>query len=313
MSQEIKQFWDLSEEQFNLRIDSREDFYKHLLVSDNLKNFVYWPNELIPIKKAEFKIENKTFTNCSFAFTQIKNITFQNCIFTNCKFNHAEIIECSFHDCSFKYVNMFRVKVYKTYIEPNSFRNIIPNIIDFRGSVKNSNMCVSLFQEILDNSKNEGQPDHTKNADYHFKKWKGLNYIQKRFFPSPGSKKISNWFFVKKFGPNLFSYLFTGYGYRISNFLITFVIGFAFFFFVNYWNWSKYGLEQKDLCIDSFCSKTPNVLSDLYYTLDCTTKLVDSQFQATTDFGMFCLAAQSIFGFFLLGSLLTIISNKFVR
>lgn len=313
MNKIIKQFWNLDEGQFNRKIESQDEFYTALKSADDFRDFVYWPNDLIPKKKFEYKIENKTFTNCSFAFTTFENLIFQNCKFSNCKFNHAKIKDCRFHDCTFKYVNMFKVTVKKTYLEPNSFRNIIPNIRALAGSVKNANMCVTFFQEVLDNSKDEGQPEHTKNADYHFKKWKGLNYFQKRFFPEKDSRRTSNWMFIKKFFPNLSLYMLTGYGYRIPNFLIVFILGFSFFFYKNHLNWKEYGLVKKDLAIDSFNPLEPNLSSTLYYTLDCTTKLIDSQFQATTNFGMGWLTAQSFFGFFLLSALLTIIINKFVR
>lgn len=313
MSKEIKEFWNLDSGQFKSKIESQEELYKILNISDDVKDFVYWPKELKPNSKNQYKIENKTFTNCSFAITEIENILFQNCKFNNCKFNHAKIKECRFHDCSFQYVNMFKVVVKKTYVEPNSFRNIIPNIRDFKGCLKNANMCVTFFQEILDNSKDEGQPEHTKQADYHFRKWKGLNYIQKRFYPEKDSRRTTNWTFIKKFVPNMLLYFFTGYGYKIPNFVIVFLVGFSFFFYKNYNNWLDYGLVKKDLEIESFNPELPNYSSTFYYTLDSTTKLVDSQFQATTEFGMFWLTTQSLFGFFLLSALLTIIINKFVR
>lgn len=313
MSKIIKKFWDLDENQFNRKIESQVEFYTALKSADDFKNFVYWPKELNPKEKHEYKIENKTFTNCSFAFTKFSNIIFQNCKFHNCKFNHSIIQGCRFHDCNFQYVNMFKVTVKKTYVEPNSFRNIIPNIRDFIGCVTNANMCVTFFQEILDNSKDEGQPEHTKQADYHFRKWKGLNYIQKRFKPEKDNRRTSNWMFIKKFFPNLSLYLLTGYGYRIPNFLIVFVAGFSFFAYKNHLNWKDYGLKQKDLSIDVFNPIEPNISSTFYYTLDCTTKLIDSQFQATTTFGMGWLTAQSLFGFILLSALITIILNKFVR
>lgn len=309
----IKQFWNLDENHFNRKIISQEEFYTALKSTDDLKDFVYWPTSLIPQKPVEHKIENKTFTNCSFAFTTFENIIFQNCKFINCRFNHAKIKECRFHDCLFKYVNMFKVTIKKTYLEPNSFRNIIPNIQNFKGSIKNANVCVTFFQEILDNSKDEGQPEQAKQADYHFRKWKGLNYIQKRFAPEKNSRTTTNWTFIKKFVPNMLLYFFTGYGYKIPNFLIVFFIGFSFFFYKNYNNWLNYGLVKKDLKIESFNPELPNYSSTFYYTLDSTTKLVDSQFQATTEFGMAWLTAQSFFGFFLLSALLTIIINKFVR
>jgi hypothetical protein len=85
------------------------------------------------------------------------------------------------------------------------------------------------------------------------------------------------------------------------------------FFVINYRNWPKYQLTQKDLAISVYDRDSVNMASNFYYTLDVTTKLVDSQFQATTNYGMFWLTFQSIVGFIFLSALVTIILNRFVK
>lgn len=306
-------FWNLKEDQFARKIESQSEFYKAMKSSDDLKNFVYWPKNLIPKEKDQYKIENKSFTNCSFAFTCFENIIFQNCKFINCKFNRAKIKNCNFHECTFKYVNMFKVEIVKTYIEPDSFKNIIPILKKTKMALKNANMCVTFFQNLLENSKKEEQPEHIRQASYYFKKWKGLNVLQKRFYPKQENEAISTFKCLSKFIPNAFEYLLTGYGYRIRNFLIIFIIGFAFFFWKNYVNWELYGLVQKDLKIETFNANSPNLRANFYYTLDSITNIIDSQFQATTNYGMLWLTIQSVFGFVVLTALITIILNKFVR
>ena len=104
-----------------------------------------------------------------------------------------------------------------------------------------------------------------------------------------------------------------GYGLRFRNFGATFIIFFLIFFSVNYNNWQSYSLAQKDICIEAFNPDSVSITSNFFYTLDVTTKLIDSQFQPKSDVGMFWLSFQSIFAFILLSALLTILVNRFVK
>ncbi len=314
MSKQINSFWNLSVEQFKRELTTQKDFYDMLLsVDKGVSNFVYKPTILDPSCIDEYRIFNVKFSNCSFAFTEIKNVSFFNCHFENCKFNHCLFENCNFHDCTFRYVNMFRVKVANTYVDPNSFSDIIPNYRDFLGAVQNANMCVSFFQTLLNNAIDTGQPEFEKHADYHFKKWKGINYLQKKFVTSTYYEQIDWFLFLRNFIPNFVQYWITGFGYRVTNFVLTFAVGFSFFFYMNHSNWNSYSVKTRDVLINSFQTDTANIKSSIYYTLDATTKLIDSQMQPTTDLGMAWLSIQGVFGFLLLSGLITIILNKFVK
>jgi hypothetical protein len=119
--------------------------------------------------------------------------------------------------------------------------------------------------------------------------------------------------FFKNFIPNFVSYVFTGYGYRVVNFLIAFVIGFIVFFIINRFNWNRYEMKQRDLKIESFVADSSNFSSNFYFTLDATTKLVDCQFQPSSNYGMLLFTVQGVFGFILLSALISILTNKYVK
>lgn len=307
-------FWELSIENYGSKIESQSEFYKIIKTADKgVKDFVFWPKSIIPTSKAESIIKDIKFSDCSFAFTSFENITFYNCTFFNCKFNHSAFKNCKVHDCTFTYVNMFKTEISETYVDPDSFKKIIPNFKNPLLAVRNANMCVAFFQTLFNNCKETGQEIFENNADYHFKKWKGINYIQRKFVKSPFLVKISWKTFLKKFTPNLLQYLITGYGHKIENFLATFIIGFVSFFFLNKYYWVYYCLQKRDVQIDNFNSELYNSYANFVYTFDSITKLIDSQIQPTSELGMWILVIQGIFGFLLLSSLFSIISNKFIK
>ena len=309
----MKTFWDLSVGE-KRKLETEDAFYEMLKTArEGVANFVYWPEALKGSKSTGYKVVRLHFSDCSFAFTKFEKIDFYNCRFSNCKFNHCEFNNCNFHDCEFTYANMFRVRVSNCYLDPNSFASIIPNFRDFAGAVRNANMPVSFFQTLLNNARDTGKTEFEKNAEYHFKKWKGLNLIQKKFTDGPYSDKLSNISFARKFVPSLIQYIVTGYGYKVGNFLMTFLVVFSAFFCINHQKWRKYNLEKKDVDIACFNKDTPNVYSSLFYTLDGTTKVVDSQMHPKSNEGMVWLSIQGVFGLFLFGGLITIVQNKYVK
>jgi len=307
-------FWDFSISQYARQISTQADFYQMLLTSAGaVRDFVYLPTQLKPASRAEIKITKTTFSDCSFAKTDFENLEFYNCNFFNCKFNLSKFIDCKFHDCKFTFVNMSFVQVTNSYLDANSFGNIIPNYRNFKIAVKSSNMCVTFFQTLYHNANDTGQEQHKLSADYHFQKWKGLNLIQKRFVNRPFSYKISLTEFLKKYPISLFQYIFTGYGYKIWNFLFSFLLGFSFFLTINHIMWKQFNVCERDVPLQSFSCIVPNFKTSIFYTLDATTKLIDSQMQPTSDSGMFWLCGQGVFGFLLLTGVINIISNKFVK
>lgn len=314
MKETYKDFWNFSIGRYTTQLANQTDFYKMLATSaGGVRDFVYMPLDLIPQTKQEHKITRVTFSDCSFAKTHLQNIEFYSCKFVNCKFNLSKFTNCKFHDCDFNTVNMSFVEVTNSYLDPDFFGSIIPNYRNFSVAVQSANMCVTFFQTLYHNAKDTGQEEHKKNADYHFQKWKGLNYLQKRFTKQPYSDKITWSEFLKKYPLNLFQYLVTGYGYRVTNFLFTFILVFCFFGFKNYTNWTVYDVEKRDVEINSFKPDSSSIETTFYYTLDATTKLIDSQMQPKSMEGMLWLSLQGVVGFILLSCLITIILNKFVK
>jgi len=86
------------------------------------------------------------------------------------------------------------------------------------------------------------------------------------------------------------------------------------FFVLNCVFWQEYGLTTNNsLPVNVFDKDSVSTSSNFYYTLDAATKLVDSPFQVTTDFGIILLIIQSFVGFIFLSALIAIIINRFVK
>lgn len=286
-------------------IPDQAEFERLLNMSDSFKNALYKSDELKESAgRKNLKIKDCSFSNFSFSKTKIKNVIFINCKFTDCLFIGAEIKDCEFSNCRFSNVNTFKIVIENTYINPDSF-------IDSIKGIEKSNIGIHLFQQLLQNSRQQGQQKFSRVAEYNFNKWSDNLTLNKYRNEKP--YKISFCQFLKEYPLNiLFKWTF-GYGLRFRNFIVTFSICFISFFFVNMYNWTNYSLKEKDICIDAFHPDSTGVVSNLFYTMDVTTKLVDSQFQPTSNIGMFWLSFQSIVAFILLSGLITILINRFVK
>lgn len=284
---------------------TEKDFADHLKRSKDLRNVLYEPDILQPLPPfPKFKIKDTYFNNVSFSKTKLDKVVFINCSFEDCLFIGTEIENCEFHNCKFKNCNTHKIKIYKTYVNPSNFSNCF-------NKIGQSNVAVHLFQQLINNSIDEGQSEFRRFAEYNFKKWQDKLAINKFWNKEP--YKISLWEFIKQYPLScLYRYSF-GYGLRLRNFIFSFASIFILFFAINYYNWSKYELAQKDIAISVYDKDSVNFASNFYYTLDATTKFVDSQFQATTNYGMIWLSLQSIVGFVFLSALVTIILNRFVK
>lgn len=277
----------------------------HLERSKDLRNVLYEPACIQPsLGHPKLKIKETTFNNVSFSKTKIENVVFLNCFFEDCLFIGTEIENCEFHNCNFKNCNTHKINISKTYINPNNFSSCF-------NKIEQANIAVHLFQQLVNNSTDEEQSKFRRIAEYNFKKWQDKLSLNKLINKKP--YKISFFTFLKQYPLSWLYRYFFGYGLRLRNFILSFSAIFIVFFIVNYVNWNKYELCPKDMSISVYDKDHVNVASNFYYTLDATTKLVDSQFQATTNFGMFWLTFQGILGFVFLSALVTIILNRFVK
>lgn len=277
----------------------------HLDRSKDLRGVLFEPDILKPLSSfAKFKIRDTNFNNVSFSKTKLDRVVFINCTFEDTLFIGTDIENCEFHNCKFKNCNTHKIKISKTYVNPSNFSDCFKKI-------GQANIAVHLFQQLINNSIDEGQSEFRRKAEYYFKKWQDRLAINKFWNSEP--YKISALDFIKQYPLSWLYRYFFGYGLRLRNFIFSFSAIFLLFFLINYINWGRYELLPKDLSISVYHKDSVNVASNFYYTLDATTKLVDSQFQASNNFGMLWLSFQSIIGFIFLSALVTIILNRFVK
>lgn len=286
-------------------ITSLADFINLLNHSTGLVNMLYKPNQLNPNHTyPKINIQDKTFSNFSFSKTIIKKVTFCNCVFTDCLFIGTSLFDCEFHNCRFINVNTFKIRIKNTLLKPESFD------LCLTGRDK-ANIGVHLYHQLLSNSKEKGSSKDVRLAEFNFKKWDDKltlsKFLDKKPYP------ISLYSFLKTYTFNfIFRWTF-GYGLRFRNFFVTFSITFLLFFIINYSRWNHYSLTHKDTIINAFNPDSVNLSSNLFYTLDVTTKLIDSQIQPQSNEGMMWLSIQSIVAFVLLSALATILVNRFVK
>lgn len=301
----LNNFWKLNGKPEE--INKKSDFRNIVFGNDEIKNIIYWPDILKPTKKhPRLKIEKKSFNNVSFTKTILQDVDFTSCHFEDCLFIGSTIDNCKFRKCTFKNVNTDDIEIKKTYINPSSFTSNYS-----KSDIGKANLAVHLFQQLLNNSRDEEQSEFARNADYNFKKWQGRlsksKYQLKKPYPinwiEHKTEYVPNWLYRWSFG----------YGLRLRNFFLSFGIVYVVFYILNLVLWNNYKLTKKDLSIDSFDPNIYGLKANFFYTTDVTTQLVDSQFQPSTDLGMFMLTFQGITGFVLFTFLITILINKFVK
>lgn len=286
-------------------ITSQDDLVLLLNSSNVINNIKYLPNRLENVSPhPRLKISQKAFTNVSFSKTVISCVDFTYCHFENCLFIGTTITECDFQQCSFKNINTHKIIFLRTYINPSLFRTNYSNVSE-------ANLAVHLFQQLLNNSQDNEQRQFARIANFNFLKWKGKlswnKFINRQPYP------INFWDFLKDGIPN-YIYRFTfGYGLRLRNFFYTFIMAFILFYTLNYIYWKDYVLSKKDLTIECFKPSEVSLTANFFYTVDITTKIIDSQFQPSSTFGMFMLTVEGVTGFVFFSFLITILVNKFVK
>jgi hypothetical protein len=282
------------------------DFYDHLNHSKDLRDGMYVPDVIGKENSTTTKkIENTSFDNFSFRGTVFYKITFISCNFNDCLFTWDKFYECEFIDCRFINSNFHKCAFVQCLADPLQFK-----IAVHKSAWDKSNIAVHLFDRLYRNAHETFRPDHARYASYLYSKWETRLLYQKYKIKKPYE---INWkqFYPKYIWQLLYKGTF-GYGYRIRNFLLTFAGIYLISFTVNYSFWNKYKLEKKDVKLLSFDPDTVSIASNIFYTAEATTKLIDSQIQPTSDFGMIMLAFQSMLTFVLLSALITILANRFI-
>ena len=288
-----------------IAINKPQELLDLLLTQSNISHKVYWPEKLASASPSErLKISNKTFKNFSFSNTEILNVDFTDCHFENVLFKRTSIEGCDFQRCTFKRVNTHKITISRTYINPQNF---VKNYV----YIEESNMAVHLFQQLLNNSKDNEQNEFARVANYNFHKWKGIlaknKYLNKRPYSIGWGEYFTTYYL------NIV-YRFTfGYGLRLRNFILSFAVVFLLSFITNCLFWQDYKLLCKDINIDAFDASSANFSANFFYTVDCTTKIIDSQFQPSSNLGMFIAIAEGGLSLVCFTFLITILQNKYVK
>lgn len=289
------------------KVKKQSKLMKIILANDEISDVIYYPDEFQPdMTQRKIKIKSKTFRNVSFSKTSFKNLDFTLCHFEDCLFIGSKIMNCKFIKCTFKNVNTHEIQINNTYLNPQSFKNNFN-----RKDILKSNIAVHLFQQLLNNSRDDEQSEMARKANFQFKCWQGRLTRSKFFYKQPYSISIHE-FLYEVVSNYLFRWVF-GYGLRIRNFIYTFTTIFILFFLFNMSYWKEYQMCQKDFAIRAFTCDTFNFKANFFYTAGVMTQLVDSQFQPSSDLGMCMLTIQGFSGFILLSFLITVLINRFVK
>ena len=135
----------------------------HFKTSDHLKSVQFWPEDW---PTSLTKMSNRHFNNVNLSKTKFTRVTFKECTFEDCLFVGTQFIEVEFHRCSFINCNFYKTSFEKCYLDPKVI------LIDKVYKSTQSNVFVTLFQRLLDNSAALHQADFAATADIRFRQWK---------------------------------------------------------------------------------------------------------------------------------------------
>ena len=255
----------------------------------------YGPNKLVgPTAPGKLRIENIAFCNVSFSGTHLSFLHFENCKFDDCLFVGAVVDNCSFVGCSFLNCNFSRCNIDKCYVDPRSFESCIdPHIYPEIG--------VSLYQELLHNSRQIAQPEFTREAQFQLMRWMRF---EKRKEMREGEKGLLN--LVSTAADISSSWLLekiAGYGLRLGRF-ITASIAFVFLIsLINYFFQHSLGLMLNSKPVDTF-------VEALYFSVIVITSLGFGDITPTTQIGQVVVSLEAVSGFFMFAVLASMLYRR---
>lgn len=292
------EFWRLTGTKL---IESPEEFHDLLQVSRHIQLVSYRPSVLQATDDPkQSRIQDTTFERVSFSKTCISGFSFRNCTFEHCLFIGAAIRDCEFHNCTFILTNTHKLSISGTYLDPMSFRKcLVPH--------KHQNIGVHLYQMLLSNSRGTEQIEFERDAQFLFLRWKRFQdgYEIRNWGKREGTSRLSGRFILKCFG-----YLrrwawerFFGAGLRLRNFVATVAAAMTGFTMLNYGLREEFGLTLEDAPITSWWEA-------LYYTVVSFTTVGYGDIVPGTHIGQVVASLQSLFGFFLLALLASVLFRK---
>ena len=258
-----------------------EEFWKILGTKNEISDLLYRPDTLKGGEEPQklYDVKGKTFSNVSFAHTEISNLNFTKCAFEDCIFFRTVFDNLEFHDCSFKNCNFGKCRIKETYIDPGSFSECL----DIE---RYANIGIHLYQQLMRNFKDLDQPDFYRSAEFMFRKFRRSELwykIKKREIRRREGYPMVLWNFLAE--------KFLGYGVRIWRFVFTTFVLFFCFWFLNNVFWEEFGL--KVLCDN--CTKGTWDES-LYYTAVSLSNLGYGDIVPSSAYGRMWASFQAVVG-----------------
>ena len=264
--------------------------------SNLVENMAYEPSSFVsPIEPLKFRVLDMKFRNFSFSSTHLSLIEFLNCDFEECLFVGSLIEKCSFRNCSFSNCNFFRCDIENCFIDPKSFKNCADRHIA-------PNIGVSLYQELLQNSRQLAQPQFSREAQFQFNRWTRFKR-QKDLKDSKTGFFKGLWDRLGIFSSSVFE-IAAGYGLRLTRFAATaacFVLATSV---VNYFFRSPFGLTLNGDPLDSF-------VEAFYFTAIVITSLGFGDITPATPLGQVVVSLEAVGGFFMFAVLASMLYRRF--
>ncbi|MBR1218201.1 pentapeptide repeat-containing protein [Bradyrhizobium sp. U87765 SZCCT0131] len=279
-------------------IGDQDAFFKLAGEEKRIQSKLYRPSHLkSPQTPQRWIVRDRQFIEFSFSKTLIEEIEFNKCTFIDCLFIGSVFKNCRFSECTFISCNTYRVEFADVYLDPRSFSKCLDE-------ERHQNIGVHLYQELLNNSRRQSQPDFAHYALFEFRRWLRLeqcyqfrkNHKQMRISRTQVKLALriaTSWAFQK----------FIGFGVRLRNYILTATAAASALTIFNHYFSAQLGLkingEPLSSPIDAF-----------YFTIITLTTIGYGDITPTSPLGRVLVAGEGIIGFVLFATLASMIYRK---